>query len=47
MVPESYHPVGALLGYELYYLNMMPDPKREWVFYKDPDQEWMIKNTLK
>lgn len=43
MVPKGYHPVGAPHGYDLYYLNVMAGPKREWVFYNDPDHEWMVK----
>jgi len=42
MVPEGYHPVGAPHGYELYYLNVMAGPKREWVFKNDPEHEWII-----
>lgn len=43
MVPEGYHPVGTPHGYDLYYLNVMAGPKREWIFYNDPDHEWMLK----
>jgi len=42
MVPEGYHPVGAPHGYDLYYLNVMAGPTREWVFNNDPDHEWII-----
>jgi len=42
MVPEGYHPVGAPHGYELYYLNVMAGPKREWIFHNDPDHEWIV-----
>ncbi|MGS2723906.1 5-deoxy-glucuronate isomerase [Porticoccus sp. GXU_MW_L64] len=42
MVPEGYHPVGAPHGYDLYYLNVMAGPKREWIFHNDPDHEWML-----
>lgn len=41
-VPEGYHPVGAPHGYDLYYLNVMAGPKREWVFKNDPNHEWML-----
>jgi 5-deoxy-glucuronate isomerase len=47
MVPKGYHPVGAPHGYDLYYLNVMAGPKREWVFHNDPAHEWMIKNPPK
>lgn len=43
MVPKGYHPVGAPYGYDLYYLNVMAGPKRQWVFKNDPVHEWMIK----
>jgi 5-deoxy-glucuronate isomerase len=42
MVPKGYHPVGAPHGYDLYYLNVMAGPKREWIFHNDPEHEWMI-----
>ena len=42
MVPEGYHPVGAPHGYELYYLNVMAGPTREWHFNNDPAHEWII-----
>jgi 5-deoxy-glucuronate isomerase len=42
MVPEGYHPVGAPHGYELYYLNVMAGPTREWVFKNDPAHEWIM-----
>ena len=41
-VPEGYHPVGAPHGYDLYYLNVMAGPTREWVFKNDPDHEWIM-----
>jgi len=43
LVPEGYHPVGAPHGYDLYYLNTMAGPKRNWIFKNDPDHEWMLK----
>ena len=42
MVPEGYHPVGAPHGYDLYYLNVMAGPRREWIFHNDPDHEWIL-----
>ena len=44
MVPRGYHPVCAPYGYELYYLNVMAGPSREWVFKNDPQHEWMLKS---
>lgn len=42
MVPRGYHPVGAPHGYDLYYLNVMAGPKRQWKFKNDPAHEWML-----
>lgn len=42
MVPEGYHPVGTPHGYNLYYLNVMAGPTREWVFNNDPAHEWIM-----
>jgi 5-deoxy-glucuronate isomerase len=43
MVPRGYHPVGTPHGYDLYYLNVMAGPRRNWVFRNDPDHEWIAK----
>jgi 5-deoxy-glucuronate isomerase len=43
MVPRGYHPVGAPHGYDLYYLNVMAGPKRQWCFKNDPAHEWIVK----
>ncbi|MCM2971769.1 5-deoxy-glucuronate isomerase [Larsenimonas suaedae] len=43
MVPRGYHPVGAPHGYELYYLNVMAGPTREWKFQNDPDHDWIAR----
>lgn len=43
MVPRGYHPVGAPHGYDLYYLNVMAGPKREWIFRNDPAHEWIVR----
>ncbi len=42
MVPKGYHPVGAPHGYDLYYLNVMAGPIREWHFKNDPDHDWIM-----
>lgn len=42
LVPRGYHPVGAPYGYDLYYLNTMAGPKREWIFHNDPDHAWIV-----
>ncbi|HVI99891.1 MAG TPA: 5-deoxy-glucuronate isomerase [Sphingomonas sp.] len=41
MVPRGYHPVGAPHGYDLYYLNVMAGPKRQWIFKNDPAHDWI------
>ncbi len=43
LVPRGYHPVGAPHGYDLYYLNVMAGPTRQWRFFNDPAHEWMLK----
>jgi 5-deoxy-glucuronate isomerase len=45
MVPRGYHPVGASHGYDLYYLNVMAGPKREWIFRNDPAHDWIVKKV--
>jgi 5-deoxy-glucuronate isomerase len=45
MVPRGYHPVGASHGYDLYYLNVMAGPKRQWIFRNDPAHDWIAKKT--
>ncbi len=42
LVPEGYHPCGALYGHDLYYLNVMAGPKRKWRFRNDPDHDWVF-----
>ncbi len=43
MVPKGYHPVAAIHGYDLYYLNVMAGPKRTWRFYNAPEHAWLMK----
>lgn len=42
MVPRGYHPCVAPHGYDLYYLNTMAGPRREWAFRNDPRHEWLV-----
>jgi 5-deoxy-glucuronate isomerase len=42
LVPRGYHPVAAIAGYDIYYLNVMAGPKRTWKFYNQPEHEWML-----
>lgn len=41
-VPRGYHPCVAPHGYDLYYLNTMAGPRREWAFRNDPRHEWIL-----
>lgn len=41
MVPKGYHPAVIAPGYDLYYLNVMAGPRREWRFTDDPDHAWV------
>ena len=45
MVPRGYHPVGAPHGYDLYYLNVMAGPKRQWIYRNDPAHDWIAKKS--
>ena len=36
LVPKGYHVVSAVPGCDLYYLNVMAGPHREWHYQVDP-----------
>ena len=42
LVPKGCHAVSAPPGYDLYYLNVMAGPAREWKINNDPNHEWLI-----
>jgi 5-deoxy-glucuronate isomerase len=42
LVPRGHHPCGAPYGYELYYLNVMAGPRRNWRFISDPAHKWIM-----
>jgi 5-deoxy-glucuronate isomerase len=42
LVPRGYHAVSTPPGYDLYYLNVMAGPVREWKIKNDPEHEWLI-----
>jgi 5-deoxy-glucuronate isomerase len=42
LVPSGYHVVSAPPGYDLYYLNVMAGPVREWKVKNDPEHEWLL-----
>ena len=37
LVPRGHHPCGAPYGFELYYLNVMAGPRRNWRFVPAPE----------
>ncbi|GGH14151.1 5-deoxy-glucuronate isomerase [Alsobacter metallidurans] len=37
LVPKGYHPVGAPHGIDLFYLNVMAGPVRQWKFTMSPE----------
>jgi 5-deoxy-glucuronate isomerase len=41
LVPRGYHPVGAPHGFDLFYLNVMAGPVREWRFSMSPDHAFL------
>jgi 5-deoxy-glucuronate isomerase len=42
LVPRGYHAVSAPPGYDLFYLNVMAGPVREWRVKNDPHHEWLL-----
>lgn len=42
LVPRGYHTVSAAPGYELYYLNVMAGPLRQWKITFDPDHRRLM-----
>lgn len=42
LVPRGYHTVAAPPGYQVYYLNVMAGPLRQWAFANDPDHAWLV-----
>ncbi|OLP57466.1 5-deoxy-glucuronate isomerase [Rhizobium rhizosphaerae] len=42
LVPRGYHPVAAIHGYDLYYLNVMAGPSRVWKFHNAPEHAWLF-----
>lgn len=44
LVPRGYHPVAAVHGYDLYYLNVMAGPTRTWKFHNATEHEWLLKS---
>ena len=42
LVPKGHHPCGAPYGYDMYYLNVMAGPRRNWRFQNHPDHDWIF-----
>ncbi|WP_420342195.1 5-deoxy-glucuronate isomerase [Paenirhodobacter sp.] len=42
LVPRGHHPCGAPYGFEMYYLNVMAGPRRNWRFVAAPEVEWIM-----
>jgi len=43
LVPRGHHPCAAPHGYEMYYLNVMAGPRRNWRFANDPAHDWIAR----
>jgi 5-deoxy-glucuronate isomerase len=43
LVPKGHHPCGAPYGYDLYYLNVMAGPRRQWRFQNHPEHDWIAR----
>jgi 5-deoxy-glucuronate isomerase len=42
LVPKGHHVVSAMPGYDLYYLNVIVGPVRDWKVKWDPVYEWLL-----
>ncbi|RWR07535.1 5-deoxy-glucuronate isomerase [Paenirhodobacter populi] len=42
LVPRGHHPCAAPYGFDLYYLNVMAGPRRNWRFVADPNVQWLM-----
>ena len=42
LVPRGFHTVSAPPGYDLYYLNVMAGPLRQWKVTFDPDHRRLL-----
>ena len=41
LVPKGHHPCAAVYGFDMYYLNVMAGPRRNWRFQFDPACAWI------
>lgn len=46
LVPKGHHPCAAPYGFDLYYLNVMAGPRRQWRFENHPDFDWIYQRDL-
>jgi 5-deoxy-glucuronate isomerase len=43
LIPRGYHgPCVAAPGHDMYYLNVMAGPARDWLIYNDPEHDWIL-----
>ncbi|MBW7920999.1 MAG: 5-deoxy-glucuronate isomerase [Rubellimicrobium sp.] len=42
LVPRGHHPCAAPYGFEMYYLNTMAGPRRNWRFIADPASAFVL-----
>ena len=42
LVPRGHHPCAAPYGFEMYYLNVMAGPRRNWRFLPDPASAFIL-----
>lgn len=43
LIPRGYHgPCVAAPGYDMYYLNVMAGPVRDWLICNDPEHDWIL-----
>lgn len=42
LVPRGHHPCAAPYGFEMYYLNVMAGPRRNWRFVADPASAFIL-----
>ncbi|WP_424971597.1 5-deoxy-glucuronate isomerase [Dinoroseobacter sp. S76] len=47
LVPRGHHPCAAPYGVEMYYLNVMAGPRRNWRFEMDPNLAWIAERDAK
>lgn len=43
LIPRGYHgPCVAAPGYDMFYLNVMAGPVRDWLICNDPEHDWIL-----